>query len=79
MIFDFQLRITYTGASLILEKLFSRFSVYGIAFFSIYASGSHLDATNTSENILRRSSMMISYLTVDTLCKSFSCFKGLFR
>ena len=45
------------GASLILEKLFSRYSFYGIACFSILASGPHLDATITSENILKRSSV----------------------
>ena len=47
----------YTGASLILEKLFSRNSFNDIASFSIIASGPHLDATVTSENILRRSSI----------------------
>ena len=44
------------GASLLLEKLLSRSSFFDIACFSILASGPHLDATNTSENILRRSS-----------------------
>ena len=44
------------GASLLLEKLFSRSSFFDIACFSILASGPHLDATNTSENILRSSS-----------------------
>ena len=38
-----------------LEKLFSRFSFYGIAYFSILARGPHLDAPITSENISRSS------------------------
>ena len=45
------------GASLILEKLFSRSGLYEVACFSILASRSHLVATITSENILRRSSI----------------------
>ena len=45
------------GASLILEKLFSRSSSYDMACFSIFASGPHLDPTTTSENILRRPSI----------------------
>ena len=36
--------------------LFSRSSFYDIACFSILASGQHLDATITSDNIFRRSS-----------------------
>ena len=44
-------------ASLILEKLFSRSSFYNIGCFSIYASGPHLDATISSENIFRSSSI----------------------
>ena len=44
------------GASLILEKFFSRSSFYDIASFSTRASGPHLDATITSENISRSSS-----------------------
>ena len=40
------------GASLILEKIFSRSSFYGIDCFLILAGGPHLDATITSENIL---------------------------
>ena len=47
----------YTGASLILEKLFSRSSSYEIACFSILASGPHLDATITSQNIFTSSSI----------------------
>ena len=47
----------YTGASLILEKLFIRPSLYDIACFSILASGPHLDATITSENTFRSSSI----------------------
>ena len=45
---------TYTGASLISEKLF-RF--YDIAYFSIFENGPHLDAAIISENILRRFSI----------------------
>ena len=56
-IFDLQLWTTHTGASLILEKLFSRSSSYDIACFSILANGPHLDATIISENIFRSSSI----------------------
>ena len=45
------------GASIIFEKLFSRSSFYDIACFSILAKGPHLDATVTSENIFRSSSI----------------------
>ena len=45
------------GASVILENLFSRSSFYDIVCFSILASGPRLDATITSGNILRRSSI----------------------
>ena len=45
------------GASGILEKLFSSSSFYDIACFSIFASGSHLDATVTSGKILKSSSI----------------------
>ena len=47
----------YTGASLILEKLFGRSGFYEIACFSILASVPRLDAPITSANILRRSSI----------------------
>ena len=47
----------YTGASPILEKLFSRSSFYDITCFSIFSSGPHLNATITSDNIFRKSSM----------------------
>ena len=43
--------------SLILEKLFSRSSFQDIACFSILTSGLHLNATNTSQSILRRSNI----------------------
>ena len=39
----------YMGVSLILEKLFSRSSLYGMACFSLLASEPHLDATKTSK------------------------------
>ena len=45
------------GSSLILKKLFSRSSFYDTACFSILVNGSHLDATFTSENIFRSSSI----------------------
>ena len=45
------------GVSFILDKLFSRSSLYDIACFSIIANGPHLDATITSENIFRSSSI----------------------
>ena len=57
LVFDRKLWTTYTGASLILEKLFSRPSFYNIACFSIIAGGPHFDATITSDNTLRRSSI----------------------
>ena len=45
------------GASLILEKLFSRSSFYDIACFSNLASRPHLDVTVTPENIFKGSSI----------------------
>ena len=45
------------GASLILEKLFSRSSFYDIACFSIPASRPHLGATITPENNFRNASI----------------------
>ena len=45
------------GASLILEKLFSRSNFYEIAYFSILASGPHLEPTITSENVSKSSSI----------------------
>ena len=45
------------GDSLILEKLFSMSSFYGIACFSVLASGPNLDTTITSDNIFRSSSI----------------------
>ena len=47
----------YTGASVILEKLFSRSSFYDIAYFSVLISEPHLDATITLENIFKSSSI----------------------
>ena len=67
-----------TGASLILEKLFSGSSFYDLACFSILASGSHLDATITSDNIFR-SSIIDANPILDHLYGCFSCFKGLFQ
>ena len=43
----------YTGTSLVLEKLFSRYSFYDIACFSVLASGLHLDATITLDKTFR--------------------------
>ena len=40
-----------SSASLILQKIFSRSSFYEIAGFSIFASGSRLDVTITSDTI----------------------------
>ena len=45
------------GASLILEKLFSRPIFYEIACFSILAIGPHLGPTITSESIYKISSI----------------------
>ena len=58
------------GASLILEKLFSRSSFYYIDCFSILATGPHLDATITSGNIVPV--LMLLYLFVDHLYACFS-------
>ena len=55
------------GASLILEKLFFRFSFNDAACFSIFASGQHLDATIISENVLKIQVLMLLYLIVDHL------------
>ena len=44
------------GSSLNLEKLFTRSSCHDIVCFSILASGPHLDATITLENIFKSSS-----------------------
>ena len=49
--------MVYTGASLILEKFFSRCSFYDMVWISIFASAPHLDAATTSENILIGSSI----------------------
>ena len=57
MIFNLYLWTGYTGASLILEKLVSRSNFYDIACFSIHASGPHLDASVTSDNFFRNSSI----------------------
>ena len=43
------------GASLILEKLFSRSSFYDITCSSVLASGPHLDAPITSVNVSKKS------------------------
>ena len=45
------------GDSLILLKIFSRSSFYDMAYFSIFASRPHLDATVTLDNIFRSSSL----------------------
>ena len=47
----------WSGASLILRKLFSRSSFYDVVCFSILASGPYLNATITSGNIFRSSSI----------------------
>ena len=47
------------GASLTLEKLFSRSSFYDILCFSIFAIGPHFDATITPENVARRCGPLI--------------------
>ena len=73
LIFDLKLWTAYTSVSLILEELFSRFSFYDIACFSILASGPLLDVTMISENILRSSSI------VTHLYGYISCFRGLFQ
>ena len=67
------------GASLILEKLFSRSSFYDIDCFSILASGPHLDATIISENVLRRSGIDAIIFNFGPLIWCFSSFRGLFQ
>ena len=47
----------YTGASVILEKLFSKSSFDEIVCLTILASGPHLDPTIASDNIFRSSSI----------------------
>ena len=51
------MQTAYTSVPLILQKLFSRSRFYDIACLSILVSGPHLDATITSENIFRSSSI----------------------
>ena len=58
---------TYTGAYFVFEKRFSRSSFYDIACFSILASGPHLDATITSEDIFRSSSIHAIIFNCGTL------------
>ena len=60
---------------LILEELFSSSSFYDRACSLILASGPHFDATNTSENILKRSSInavIFNCLFHRTLCMDAS-------
>ena len=57
MIFDLYLWMGYTGVPNILEKHVSWSNFYDIACFSTHASGQHLDATITSYNIFRSSSI----------------------
>ena len=71
--------IAYTTAFLILKKLFSRSNFYDIDFFSIVGSEPHLDATITSENILRILALMLSYLILDHLYGCTSYLRGLFK
>ena len=67
------------GVSLILEKHFSKSSFYDIAYFSILASGPHLDATITSEYILSRSSIDALIFNCGPFMRDASlCFRGLF-
>ena len=67
------------GASLNLEKLFSRPSFYDIAWFSNFATGPYLDPATTSENILRIHSIdaIMHYLIADHLYGCFSCLRRL--
>ena len=65
----------YTVASLILEKLFSRSSLYDIVCFSILAGGTQVYATIISKGPV----LMPLFLIVDQLYGCFSCFRGLFQ
>ena len=67
------------GATLILEKLFSRPSFYDTACFSILASGPHLDATIISENFLGRLSIDAITFNYRPLIWCFSWFRRLFQ
>ena len=57
LIFDLKLWTTYADTSPILDRLFSRPSFRDITCFPILAGGPHLDATLTSRNIFRSSSI----------------------
>ena len=57
LIFDLQSWTAYTDVSLILEKIFSTSIFYYIVCFSILASEPNLDATITSDNFSRSSSI----------------------
>ena len=71
--------IAYKGASLILEKLFNRFSFYYTVCFSVLVSRPHLDATIISKNVLRRSSTDVIIFSCRWLIWCFSCFRRLFQ
>ena len=66
------------GASLILEKCFSRSNFYDTARFSILASGSHLMLLLLKRIFSKGPVLILSYLIVGHLCGCFSCFRGLF-
>ena len=80
---SYELWTAYTGASLILDKPFRRFSFYDIVCFLILASGPYLDATITSENIFRSSSIDVTIFNFGPLILNASLslddFFGRFR
>ena len=73
----FDLLTAYTGASLILEKLFSRSNFYYKAYVSIITSGPHFDAT--IREYFEFPVLMLLYSIVDHLYGCFSCFRGPFQ
>ena len=65
-------------ATLILEKLFSRYSFYDIAFQSLLVN--HIWMPLFLQGIFSKGPvLMLSYLIVYHLCGCFSCFRGLFQ
>ena len=77
--FDISFWTTYTGASLMLDKLFNRSRFYGIVCFLILASGPHLNATITSYIFSEVPVLMLLYPIVDHLYGCFSCFRRLLQ
>ena len=69
---------TFTGASIILEKLFIRPSFYDIACFSILAGRPHLGATITSKNLFRSFSIDVIIFNCGPFIWMLLLFKRIF-